>query len=88
MRSIESDAMVYRIRSHSDEHGWGLRAVEVPGVADQVPHNRRSRRVMEKIGMSHDEAGDFDHPLLPSGHPLERHVLYRLGREEWQASRV
>jgi ribosomal-protein-alanine N-acetyltransferase len=42
--------------------------------------NVRSRRVMEKIGMTHCPADDFDHPLLPAGHPLSRHVLYRIGR--------
>jgi RimJ/RimL family protein N-acetyltransferase len=40
--------------------------------------NLRSRRVMENIGMVHDPAADFDHPNLPDGHPLRRHVLYRL----------
>ena len=40
--------------------------------------NVRSRRVMEKIGMTHDAAGDFDHPALPKGHWLSRHVLYRI----------
>lgn len=39
--------------------------------------NDRSRRVMEKLGMVED--GEFDHPNLP-GHPLRRHVLYRLRR--------
>ena len=39
--------------------------------------NVRSRRVMEKIGMTHDAADDFDHPGLPEGHWLRRHVLYR-----------
>jgi len=39
--------------------------------------NLRSRRVMEKIGMTHDPADDFDHPALPEGHKLRRHVLYR-----------
>jgi ribosomal-protein-alanine N-acetyltransferase len=39
--------------------------------------NIRSRRVMEKIGMTHDEADDFDHPSLPEGHTQRRHVLYR-----------
>ena len=34
-------------------------------------------RVMEKIGMTYDPADDFDHPALPPGHPLRRHVLYR-----------
>ncbi len=39
--------------------------------------NRRSRRVMERLGMTHEPADDFDHPSL-AGHPLQRHVLYRL----------
>lgn len=47
-------------------------------VSFTVPANPRSRRVMENIGMVHDRAGDFDHPRLPEGHPLRRHVLYRL----------
>jgi RimJ/RimL family protein N-acetyltransferase len=42
----------------------------------------RSRRVMKKIGMTHDASDDFDHPNLPEGHPLRRHVLYRLRRPE------
>jgi len=47
-------------------------------VSFTVPANQRSRRVMEKLGMVHDPSGDFDHPNLPLGHPLRRHVLYRL----------
>lgn len=46
-------------------------------VAFTVPANIRSRRVMEKSGMKHDPSADFDHPNLPEGHPLRRHVLYR-----------
>ncbi|HEX3998383.1 MAG TPA: GNAT family N-acetyltransferase [Pirellulales bacterium] len=49
-------------------------------VSFTVPANRRSRRVMERLGMSHDPADDFDHPALPPGHPICRHVLYRLPR--------
>jgi ribosomal-protein-alanine N-acetyltransferase len=45
-----------------------------------VPANVRSRRVMEKLGMTRNTADDFDHPKLPEGHPLRRHVLYRLRR--------
>ncbi len=41
--------------------------------------NVPSRRVMERIGMTHDPAEDFDHPLVAEG-PLRRHVLYRLRR--------
>ena len=47
--------------------------------------NLRSRAVMERLGMSHDPADDFDHPSLPPGHPLERHVLYRVGVERFRA---
>ena len=48
-------------------------------VAVTVPDNQRSRRVMERLGMSRDPADDYDHPNLPDG-PLRRHVLYRLRR--------
>jgi RimJ/RimL family protein N-acetyltransferase len=41
--------------------------------------NRRSRRVMEKLGMQRDEARDFDHPRLPDW-PGRRHVVYCLSR--------
>lgn len=30
--------------------------------------------------MTRDPAEDFDHPDLPPGHPLRRHVLHRLAR--------
>jgi RimJ/RimL family protein N-acetyltransferase len=47
-------------------------------VSFTVPENIASRRLMEKLGMTHDPADDFDHPRLPPGHRLRRHVLYRL----------
>jgi RimJ/RimL family protein N-acetyltransferase len=66
-------------------------AFEVIGLSElvsfTVPANVRSRRVMEKLGMTHDPAADFDHPQLPEGHPLRRHVLYRLKREAWSTGR-
>lgn len=43
--------------------------------------NSASRRVMEKLGMRRDPSDDFEHPGLPPGHHLRRHVLYRLRRE-------
>lgn len=132
----ESDAMAARIQKHFDEKGFGLWAVEVPGVAPfagfiglytptfeahftpcveigwrlavpfwglgyategaaavlrfafEVLHlpevvsmtaviNERSWRVMERLGMTRSPADDFDHPLVPEGHRLQRHVLYR-----------
>jgi RimJ/RimL family protein N-acetyltransferase len=144
----ESDATADRIEAHFAQHGFGLWAVEVPGVTPfagfvglahprfeatftpcveigwrlaaehwgrgyategaraalafglselklaeilsfTVPDNFRSRRVMEKIGMAHAPAEDFDHPLLPAGHKLRRHVLYRCRRlDECGATRT
>jgi RimJ/RimL family protein N-acetyltransferase len=49
-------------------------------VSFTVPGNHRSRRVMERIGMVHDDRDDFDHPGAPEG--LRRHVLYRISRSE------
>lgn len=46
--------------------------------------NLRSRHVMEKIGMQTHSSEDFDHPNLPEGHALRKHVLYRLQKKEWQ----
>jgi RimJ/RimL family protein N-acetyltransferase len=44
--------------------------------------NLRSQRVMQRIGLHHDQ--DFDHPRIPEGHRLHRHVLYRITRDEWK----
>lgn len=138
----ESDAFVERIEAHFEREGFGLFALEMPGVerfigycgllrvrfeahftpaveigwrlspshwghgyateaaratlgvafgelslpevvAFTVPANVRSRRVMERIGMTHDPGDDFDHPGLPDGHPLRRHVLYRRAAATW-----
>ena len=133
----ESDALVEKITTHFDDHGFGLWAVEIPHVSSfsgfvglsvptfrahftpcveigwrlapaqwgqgyaieaaqavvnygfdvlalkeivsfTVPANTRSRRVMKGLGMTHAAADDFDHPGLPEGHVVGRHVLYRL----------
>ena len=42
--------------------------------------NEASRRVMERLGMT--RTAEFDHPSLPEGSPLRRHILYRLARAE------
>ncbi len=52
-----------------------LRLAQIVSIT--VPANAPSRRVMERLGMVRDEAGDFDHPRIEAGHPLRRHVLYR-----------
>jgi RimJ/RimL family protein N-acetyltransferase len=47
-------------------------------VAFATVANVRSRAVMDRLGMTHDPAGDFDHPNVPAGHRSLRHVLYRI----------
>jgi RimJ/RimL family protein N-acetyltransferase len=134
----ESDVTVAVIEQRLLEQGWGLWAVEVPGVAEFIGFvglnpaedtlgwpaveigwrlaaehwghgyapeaalaslafgfdtvgleeivsltsvgNLKSRRVMEKIGMTYDPADDFVNQRLPEGSPLRPHVLYRIGR--------
>jgi RimJ/RimL family protein N-acetyltransferase len=49
-------------------------------VSFTSPDNVRSRRVMEKLAMMHDPRDDFEHPNLPKGDRLRRHVLYRKQR--------
>jgi len=39
--------------------------------------NLRSRRLMQWPGFARDTGADFHHPLIPEGHELRRHVLYR-----------
>ena len=55
-------------------------------VSFTVPENRRSRRVMERIGMTHRPTDDFDHPNAPES--LRRHVLYRITPNELRTSRL
>ena len=65
--------------------GFGFEVIGLEEIVSfTVPANLRSRRVMERIGMTHDPADDFDHPKLPPGHPFRRHVLYRLRRAAWR----
>jgi RimJ/RimL family protein N-acetyltransferase/GNAT superfamily N-acetyltransferase len=58
------------------DFGFGVACLDEI-VAFTTVRNVRSRRVMERIGMTHDACDDFDHRLLPADSPLRRHVLYR-----------
>ena len=49
--------------------------------------NLRSQAVMARIGMQRRADLDFDHPALPKGHRLERHVVYALTPEAWVGQR-
>ena len=54
-------------------------------VSFTAPVNTASQAVMRRLGMSRDPAEDFEHPAVPAGHRLRRHVLYRLHRDRWRA---
>lgn len=57
---------------------WAFDEKQLPEVVSfTYVNNVASRRVMEKLGMSRDPLGDFEHPRLPVGHWLRPHVLYR-----------
>lgn len=70
-------------------HGYATEAAravvsygfERPGLAEVLAvaaaGNLRSRAVMDRLGMSHDPADDFDDPEVPEG-PLRRSVVYRI----------
>lgn len=55
-------------------------------VSFTVADNRRSRAVMERLGMTRKAADDFDHPQIATGSPLRRHVLYRLTQRRWRSN--
>ena len=69
-------------------HAVVRHSFEVLGLEELVSFtaviNTRSQRVMQKIGMGCNRAEDFDHPRVPEGHRLRRHVLSRLSRSDWR----
>ena len=82
----------WRLARNAWGHGYATEAARAalamafgPLALDEVVSfttsaNARSRAVMVRLGMRRDPDDDFDHPSLPAGHPLQRHVLYRLTR--------
>lgn len=56
---------------------FGFERLALPEiVAFTATGNLRSQAVMDRVGMSRREDLDFDHPALPKGHALERHVVW------------
>lgn len=65
------------------EHGFRkLGLTDVVSITSVL--NVRSQRVMQRIGLTHDPADDFDHPSFPAGHPLRPHVMYRASAATWE----
>lgn len=61
---------------------FGFDTLELDEIVSMtVPTNKRSQAVMQRIGMTRDEADDFQHPKLLDGDPLKNHVLYRKARK-------
>lgn len=56
-------------------------------VSTTVVGNVNSRRVMTKLGMTHDPADDFEHPHIEVGSPVRPHVLHRLTATDWRRNR-
>ncbi|MGV1009826.1 MAG: GNAT family N-acetyltransferase [Dermatophilaceae bacterium] len=87
----------YRLAKHSWGQGYATEAArealrhgfEQVGLAEVVSmtavRNVRSQAVMNKLGMTNQPGDDFDHPRVPNGHPVQRHVLYRLTAERWRS---
>jgi RimJ/RimL family protein N-acetyltransferase len=68
--------IAYAAARQAVDHGFtkaGLAEI----VSFTTPPNLRSIRLMERLGFERDHQADFDHPAVPVGHPLRRHVLYR-----------
>jgi ribosomal-protein-alanine N-acetyltransferase len=97
--SAEPVEIGWRLARHAWGHGYateaaraaladGFARVGLPEVVSvtAVP-NVRSQAVMRRLGMTHDPVDDFDHPRVPAGSPLLRHVLYRLTAERWRPAR-
>ncbi|WP_068310862.1 GNAT family N-acetyltransferase [Polycladidibacter hongkongensis] len=57
-------------------------------VAFTAKGNKKSQRVMEKLGMSYSAADDFEMPMLEKEHPLRSHVLYRLRSSDFSKVRL
>ncbi len=87
----------WRLVSSAWGHGYATEAARavadhafgVLGLPELVSFtsalNGPSRAVMERLGMRRDPAADFDHPRVPEGSRLRRHVLYRLAPSEGPA---
>jgi RimJ/RimL family protein N-acetyltransferase len=64
-------------------HGFDALGLEEI-VSFAVWSNERSTAVMKRLGMRQDPSSDFDATDFADSHPyLCRHVVYRLGSEEW-----
>jgi RimJ/RimL family protein N-acetyltransferase len=63
----------------------GFSRLNLPEVLSfTVQENRRSWSVMDRLGMRRTPELDFDHPMIPDGHRLKRHIVYRMTKQDWE----
>ena len=75
-QEVASAAIQWGFQHFSDDSIWAI----------TVDENERSWGLMERLGMTrHVELG-FDHPNVPEGSPLKRHVTYSIDRGSWAAA--
>jgi RimJ/RimL family protein N-acetyltransferase len=78
-REFWGRGLAYRAACEAVAFGFeSLKLAEI--VSFTAATNLRSRRLMERLKFQRDAGEDFDHPSIPEGHVLRRHVLYRLKR--------
>lgn len=75
-RGYASEAAKAALRAAFSE--WDMPEIYSFTVTD----NTASQRVMQRIGMTRVNGGDFDHPNLAKEDSLSRHVLYKITRSE------
>lgn len=56
-------------------HGFGVQKLERI-LAYTAVTNTPSEAVMQRLGMRRAAEMDFEHPLVPDGSPLKRHIVY------------
>ena len=60
---------------------WGFQTLGADEIwAITSVNNTRSWGLMERLGMERQHDMDFDHPNVPEGSPLKRHITYRIKR--------
>lgn len=60
---------------------WRNTPAEMAAAWTTVP-NLPSQGVMIKLGMTRRPDLDFDHPRIPDGSPLKRHITYSIARNQ------
>ena len=65
---------------------YGFDTLGLSEIFSYTPRlNLASQRVMQRIGMQHAQALDFEYPALPEGHALRPMVVYRLPSQPYVA---